>query len=78
MSRNAAPGDEVGSETRCERATASAGDPAGDGGAHCYCRNSRRKAVGLDTFLTWCGTLRQQSAFMVKGAVVCVVVVGLN
>jgi len=44
---NAAPGDGAGSGTRCQGATASAGDPTGDGGAHRYRRVSQRKAVGL-------------------------------
>jgi len=44
---NAAPGDGAGSGTRCQGATASAGDPTGDGGAHRYHRVSQRKAVGL-------------------------------
>jgi len=43
---NAAPGDGAGSGTRCQGATASAGDPTGDGGAHRYRRVSQRKAKG--------------------------------
>jgi len=44
---NAAPGDGAGSGTRCQGATASAGDPSGNGGAHRYHRVTQRKAVGL-------------------------------
>jgi len=36
------------------------------------------RAWGWVMSLTWCGTLRQQSVCMVKGAVVGVVVVGLE
>jgi len=48
---NAAPGGGAGSGTRCQGATASAGDLTGDGGAHRYRRVSQRKAVGLGDVL---------------------------
>jgi len=44
---NAAPGDGAGSGARCQVATASAGDPSGNGGAHRCRRVTQRKAVGL-------------------------------